>query len=218
MTIPIIILSVLFYGAVISGLIDHYRQQRRASSAADAALDHFSATAQQPDGVPAADQDPLPDSYTRVWDAFDGLAARLTLLAVESDAVSRRCRHNAMHGRAATEILAEEDYCSSLPAELRPGARRPGPVDCWQALDRALARLSAVHASDNATLHADAHEQISIAARELADQIHADGGEADLEHCMFCQRGLDEVRLLATTLAAICGDCADACHDRFTGP
>jgi RNA polymerase-binding transcription factor DksA len=217
MTIPIIILSVLFYGAVLSGFISHYRQERRTLSDADAALDKLSAVDQQPGGMRAVDEDPLPGSYTRVWDAFDGLGKRLTLLAIESDELSRRCRHDALLDSAATKVLAEADYCCNLPAELRAGARRPGPVEHWQALDRALARLSAVHASDDAAIHADAHEQISIAARELGDEISADDADADLEHCMFCRRGLEEVRLLATPLAAICSDCADACHERFTG-
>lgn len=217
MTIPIIILSVLFYGLVIGGFIDHYRHERRKLSDADAALDHPSAVTQQPGGVRAVDEDPLLGSYTRVWNAFDGLGARLTLLAIQSDELLGRCRHDALRRCRATKVLTEVDYCFSLPAELRAEARRPGPVERWQALDRAFARLSAVHASDDAVLHAEAHERISIAARELADEISADDADADLEHCMFCRRGLEEVRLLATPLAAICSDCADACHERFTG-
>jgi len=217
MTIPIIILSILFYGLAISGFIDHCRDDWHKPSDADAALDQLADVEDHPDGAPGDITDPRATSYTRAWDAFDGLAARLALLATESDDLSRRCRHDALHGRSATKLLAEQDYSFNLPAELGPGARRPGPVERWQALDRALARLSAIHACDEATIHADAHEQISIAARELADQIRAAGGDADLEHCMFCRRGLEEVRLLATPLAAICGDCADACHERFTG-
>jgi hypothetical protein len=226
MTVPIIILSILVYGSVVSWFVSFYRTERRAGTGgladADAALAALPATdAEFVDANVAAGstrKPPAPASpgeYTYVWEAFDGLAARMALLAITSDRLSRRCRQDALMGLPPTRLLADQDYCSELPAELREGARRPGRVKSWQALDRALSRVSAVHHSDAASAHADAHEQVSIAARELAEDLAEDRADADLDHCMFCQRGPAEVRLLCTPLAAICEECADACHTRF---
>lgn len=217
MTVAIVVLGILFYGAVIGGFLDFCRERRDGRPMADATLDRLPPTSPRRRSGQIKDQERLSTSYARAWDSLNGLAARLALLAVASDELATHCRQEALRGQPVTRPLNEPDYCSELPIELRHAGRRPGPTERWQALDRAIARLSAVHQSHDAGVHADAHEQLSIAARSLAEALVTDGCDADLEHCVFCRRGLDTVRLLATPLAAICGDCADACHERLMG-
>ena len=146
--------------------------------------------------------------YETAWESLDGLSARMALLAVASDELAQRCRGRVLAGGLPLRPLQEIDYYAQLPADLGDNAPRPGSPAAWQALDRALSHLSAIHGSDDAGGHADAHEQISIAARRLSDELAVDGVRVDLDHCIFCQReASDDVRVLSTSCAAICEDC-----------
>jgi hypothetical protein len=220
MTIAVIILSILFYGAVIAGAIDYYRQagerDRAERSQADATRAELAAEPPLPqDGIPPPAARPPASGYVEVWDAFGGLGVRMALLAASAEQLAQQCRQQALRGQPPTRLLGHEDYYTALPTELADAARRPGPAADWKALDRALRRISAIYDSKDAALHADAHEQLSIAARGLAEEIGQDGADAEVDHCVFCWRGPGEVRLLGNQLAAICEDCVHACHTRF---
>ena len=167
-----------------------------------------------------AEWDPVGDlaraRYLDAWDALGGRATRLALLAIASDEMSQRCREAAVSGQGPVRALGADDDCFALPDELSDRVGRPGDPVIWQALDRALRRLSAIADSPDAGVHADAHEAVSIAARDLADELDGLDLTEDLDHCWFCGRGQETVpRLLCSVRAAICSDCVQACHERL---
>ena len=211
MTVAVGIVAVIFFGFVALGVREFIADAgREPERPGPVELEPHPRV-----GEPAGDR-VVDAQYLDAWEALRGRAARLALLAVASDELAQRCRSDALAGRAPSRPVAGDGYCWGLPAELRHAAARPGSAAGWQALDRALGRLSAVADSDDAAAHADAHEHVSIAARTLADELSERDVVEDLDHCWFCGRGMPEVeRLLYSSHAAICGDCVQACHERL---
>ena len=203
-----VMLGVVVYGGCIIGLYWEWQELRgkHRAPATEVEIDDLLHPRPYEDG---SDRDHAANAgYETAWESLDGLSARMALLAVASDELAQRCRGRVLVGGLPLRPLREIDYYAQLPADLADSAPRPGTPATWQALDRALRHLSAIHGSDEAGLHADAHEQISIAARRLSDELAVDGVQVDLDHCIFCQReASNDVRVLSTSCAAICEDC-----------
>ena len=159
-------------------------------------------------------------AYLTAWDSLRGVPARLDLFAVASDRLALECRRAAMQGAVAPYLVrtgdAEPAY-HLLPAELSDCAARPGKPEAWQPLDRALNRLAAIQDQTDAAVHADAHERVSVAARQLADQLGNARLPVDLEHCWFCQRtASDGTQLVVSPHACICERCVQACVEQLS--
>jgi hypothetical protein len=210
MLVAYVILGIVVYGGCIVGLYWEWREIRANQHARTAAGEVEVDELLEPDrsNLSGGRDEAAADGYVTAWCSLNGLSARMILLAVASDQLAQRCRGRALDGAPPLRSVPEADYDAQLPADLRDTAPRPGSVSSWQALDRALKHVSAIHGSDDAGNHADAHEQVSIAARRLGDELAMDGVQTDLEHCIFCQREADEdLRVLYTPRAAICEDC-----------
>lgn len=155
--------------------------------------------------------------YLAVLQALDGLPARMHLLASASEELSQLCRRDGLRARFPLKVAADGGEPAELPLELRAVATRPGAADHWQALDRGLQRLVAIHYEQDGRRHADAHEEVSIAARSLALELDQLTFPRDLDHCWFCARSASAVsRMLCSPYASICEECVRACHHKLT--
>lgn len=212
MSVGVVILSVIFGGLLITGVIQSFRE----AAAKEALLRAPPAPIAEEEASVGEDDVRAQVRYLDAWDGLGGLSVRLELLAVASDELAHRCRRQALIGGEPIRALEEDDYWVALPAELRDSATRPGPARDWQALDRALAHLSAIHESPDPGVHADAHEHLSLAGGELVRSLREVDVPQDIDHCWFCTRAADQVtRLLYSPHAAICEDCVQSCHERL---
>lgn len=155
--------------------------------------------------------------YLAVWQALDALPARLHLLASASEELSQLCRRDGLRARSPLKVAGDGGEPADLPLELRAVAARPGQAEHWRALDRGLERLAAIHYEQDGRRHADAHEEVSIAARTLALDLDHQVVPSDLDHCWFCARNATNVsRMLCSPYASICEECVRACHHKLT--
>jgi hypothetical protein len=204
-----IILGIVVYGGCMAGLYWEWQEIRSKRHACTAASEVM---VDELPGPGRSDRDQAAvRGYMTAWESLNGLSARMALLAIASDRAAQRCRARALDGASPLRPVPQAAYYAQLPVDLRDSAPRPGSAVAWQALGRALKYLAAIHGSDDAGIHADAHERVSIAARKLSDELGRDDVPTDLEHCIFCQREADEdPRVLYTPRAAICEDCVHA--------
>jgi hypothetical protein len=212
MLVAYVILGIVVYGGCMVGLYwewQEIRAKQHARTATEVQVDDL--LERDRSDRPGGADEAAADGYVTAWRSLNGLSARMILLAIASDQLAQRCRSRALDDAPPPRPVSEADYYAQLPADLRDSAPRPGSTAAWQALDRAVKHLAAIHESDDAGLHADAHEQVSIAARRLGDELAIVDVQTDLEHCIFCQREADEdLRVLYTPRAAICEDCVHA--------
>jgi hypothetical protein len=198
MTFALVLFGVLFGGLVLLGLAAAIDRKARADANEEAERD--------------AAEEIIRLRYLTTLDALGGPGQRLGLFAAVSDELAQQCRRDALVG-ASPLRLAFSDGSYELPLELGNLTVRPGPAEAWQPLDRALQRLAAIHEDHDPAVHADAHEQISLASQTLAEQLHAARVSSDLDHCWFC--GDTAERLLTSSRASICVACVQTCHERL---
>lgn len=97
-----------------------------------------------------------------------GFSARLTGLAAAASQQAKACRQADKAGYDWTPTRAAE---SKPPYELQPGSGRRGPQELWRRFDAAVADLSRIATGRDMPAVADAYDELSEAASELAQAI-----------------------------------------------
>jgi hypothetical protein len=98
----------------------------------------------------------------------ENFAARLAALADAAAEQARACREADVAGFDWTPHRAAD---SRPPYELQPGTGRRGPAELWQHFDAAVASLSAVATGRDIVAVAEAYDDLSAAAADLADAV-----------------------------------------------
>ncbi len=97
-----------------------------------------------------------------------GFSARLASLAAAASAQAKTCRTADKAGYDWTPTRAAE---SKPPFELQPGSGRRGPQELWRRFDAAVADLSRIATGRDMPAVADAYDELSAVASELAQAI-----------------------------------------------
>lgn len=97
-----------------------------------------------------------------------GFSARLAGLATAASEQAKTCRMADEAGYDWTPTRAAE---SKPPFELQPGSGRRGPQELWRRFDATVADLSRIASGRDMSAVADAYDELSAAASELAQAI-----------------------------------------------
>ena len=97
-----------------------------------------------------------------------GFSARLAALAAAASQQAKACRKADKAGYDWTPTRAAQ---SKPPYELQPGSGRRGPHEVWRRFDAAVADLSRIATGRDMPAVADAYDQLSEIASELAHAI-----------------------------------------------
>jgi hypothetical protein len=97
-----------------------------------------------------------------------GFSSRLAGLADAASQQAKTCRKADEAGYDWTPTRAAE---SKPPYELQPGSGRRGPEELWRRFDAAVADLSRIATGRDMPAVADAYDELSEVASELAQAV-----------------------------------------------
>jgi hypothetical protein len=208
-----LMLGELVAGGLLGAVVGVWWTERRADrqAEADAVVERDRARAETKRALSETAQR-TDAAVARALRAHVSLRARL--VGVADSAADHVQALERLHdvGVLPQGLRANADW--RAPAELSRDLPRPGPEECWQALDRSFDGVLAALDDPEATFaeHALAYAAVGVAAHGIADALSEASSLELAAACSFCAKDRRKVsRLIAGPGVYVCDQCVALC-------